>query len=105
MRADQATWPSGWCNYGGMTDYRPSTQLADALTAYTEAQEAAEAARVALRAAAAAELIAYSDLTNELLAEHLPWSGETIRGIAREYEIPPKRKPTVRSIKPKRRTA
>jgi hypothetical protein len=86
-----------------MTDYRPSPQLADALAAYTAAQEAAEDRRVALRAAVAAELIAYSDLTNELLAEHLPWSGETVRGIAREYEIPPKRKPTVRSIKPQKR--
>ena len=87
-----------------MTEYEPSPQLVAALAKFTDAEGAVEAAREALREAVAAELTAYSDLTNDKLAEHLPWSGETVRGIAREYEIPPKRKPTVRSIKPKRRS-
>jgi hypothetical protein len=32
------------------------------------------------------------------MAEHVPWTSETVRGIAREYDVPRKRKPTVRSI-------
>lgn len=85
------------------TDYRPSPELVGALAAYTAAQQALEDRRVELREAVADELKAY-DVTNEVLAEHLPWTGETVRGIAREYGVPHKRKPTVRSIKPKRRT-
>lgn len=86
----------------GMTDYSPSQQLADALAAFTEAQQAVDAARDKLRAAVADDLKTY-DVTNEVIAEHLPWSAETVRGIAREYDVPRKRKPTVRSIKPKPR--
>jgi hypothetical protein len=87
-----------------MTDYSPSPQLTDALDAYKRAQEAEEAARGALRAAVAEDLKAF-DITNDVIAGHLPWSAETVRGIAREYDVPRKRKPTVRSIKPKKRTA
>jgi len=86
-----------------MTDYRPSQELAGALAAYADAQRALEDRRVELRKAVADELKTY-DVTNDVLAGHLPWTGETVRGIAREYGVPHKRKPTVRSIKPKRRT-
>jgi hypothetical protein len=85
-----------------MTSYTPSQQLADALAAFTAAEEALEKARQHLRAAVADDLKAY-DVTNDAIAAHLPWSGETVRGIAREYDVPRKRKPTVRSIKPKKR--
>jgi hypothetical protein len=85
-----------------MTAYTPSPELAEALTAFNKAQEAAEQARIELRAAVAAELKSY-EVTNDALAAHLPWSGETVRGIAREYDVPRKRQPTVRSIKPKKR--
>jgi hypothetical protein len=37
-------------------------------------------------------------VTNDEMAEHVPWTSETVRGIAREYDVPRKRKPTVRSI-------
>lgn len=87
-----------------MTDYTPSPQLTAALDDYVKAQEAAEAARLKLRAAVAADLTTY-DITNDVAAEHLPWSSETVRGIAREYGVPPKRQPTVRSIKPTKRAA
>lgn len=87
-----------------MTDYNPSQQLTDALTAFQDAQRAVDAARETLRAAVAQDLKTY-DVTNEVIAEHLPWSAETVRGIAREYDVPRKRKPTVRSIKPRKRTA
>ncbi|HEX8807993.1 MAG TPA: hypothetical protein VF760_03270 [Xanthobacteraceae bacterium] len=86
-----------------MTDYSPSPQLTAALADYDDTQRAAEAARVRLRAAVAADLKTY-DVTADTIAEHLPWSGETVRGIAREYEVPRRRKPTVKSIKPTKRT-
>lgn len=87
-----------------MTDYSPSQQLTAALADYEQATEAAEAARVRLRAAVADDLKTY-DVTTDGIAEHLPWSGETVRGIAREYEVPRRRKPTVKSIKPTKRTS
>jgi plasmid stability protein len=85
-----------------MTAYAPSPELTEALTAFNKAQEAADQAREVLRAAVAAELKSYK-VTNDALAAHLPWSGATVRGIAREYDVPRKRQPTVRSIKPKKR--
>jgi hypothetical protein len=82
-----------------MTDYHPSAELAQALEAHRLAQQNADTARETLRAAVAAELKTYN-VTNDAIADHLPWSSETIRGIAREHDVPRKRKPTVRSIKP-----
>jgi hypothetical protein len=82
-----------------MTDYEPSQKLAAALAKYVALMEA----RDELREAVAEELKTY-DVTSDKLADCLPWTGETVRGIAREYGVPHKRKPTVRSIKPKRRT-
>jgi hypothetical protein len=87
-----------------MTAYTPSPELTEALTAFNKAQEAADQARDDLRAAVADELKSY-EVSNDALAAHLPWSGETVRGIAREYDVPRKRQPTVRSIKPKKRAA
>lgn len=87
-----------------MTDYQPSPQFKAALEAFDKAQQAAETARHALRAAVAEDLKTF-DITNDVIAAHLPWSAETVRSIAREYDVPRKRKPTVRSIKPQKRTA
>ena len=83
-------------------EYAPSADLQAAIDAYDKARADAETARKQLRTAVAAELKTY-DVTNEDLADFLPWSGETVRGIAREFKIPPKRKPTVQSINAKRR--
>ncbi|WP_406190211.1 hypothetical protein OH791_33735 [Streptomyces anulatus] len=85
-----------------MTTYTPSPELAKALKSFTKTQEAADQARDALREAVANDLKAY-DVTADAIAAHLPWSGETVRGIAREFGVPRKRKPTVRSINPKKR--
>lgn len=92
-----------------MTAYTPSPHLTDALSAWQKAHEEAEKlraiedkARKKLRAAIADDLKQY-DVTNSAMADHLPWSEETVRGIAREYDVPRKRNPTVKSIKPKPR--
>ncbi|MFE9777738.1 hypothetical protein ACFYPA_06225 [Streptomyces sp. NPDC005775] len=85
-----------------MATYTPSPELTEALKSFTEKQEAADQAREALRNAVAADLKTY-DVTADAIATYLPWSGETVRGIAREFGVPRKRKPTVRSIKPKKR--
>lgn len=87
-----------------MTDYSPSPQLTAALQEWRAAEAAEKAARDNLRAAVADDLKTY-DITNDVIATHLPWSSETVRGIARDYDVPRKRKPTVKSIKPQKRTA
>lgn len=90
-----------------MTDYEPSPQVVAAIKEWHDTQEAELRARTAVRAAIAEDLKdpKNENVTVETAAAKLPWSGETIRGIAREYGVKPKRKPTVRSIKPRKRTA
>lgn len=78
--------------------YEPSEHLREALAGLSAAEEALATARTAVRAAIAADLRAFPTVTNDELAEHVPWTSETVRGIAREYDVPRKRKPTVRSI-------
>lgn len=94
-------------------DYTPSQELLDALYVFTQAQEALDDARDDLRTVVAKELkepLAKdkygqpTEPTNKQVAAVLPWSEETVRGIARETGVTPKRKPTVKSIKPARRT-
>lgn len=85
-----------------MNDYSPSSGLLAAIEQYEAAQRAADIARDALRLAAADEM-KQTGVTAKELSGHLPWSDETLRGIAREHGVPPKRKPTVRSIKPQKR--
>lgn len=90
----------------GMTDYTPSPQVEAAIANWRNIQKAEEEARAAVRAAIADDLKDPKNaaITVEDAAPKLPWSSETIRGIAREYGVPRKRKPTVKSIKPKKRT-
>ncbi|WP_329368839.1 hypothetical protein OG896_24845 [Streptomyces sp. NBC_00669] len=78
--------------------YVPSDQLREALADLTDAEEALVKARTGMRAAIAADLRAHPTLSTDEMAKHTPWSNETVRGIAREYDVPRKRKPTVRSI-------
>lgn len=87
-----------------MTDYTPSAQYNDALAEFHRTKEAHEQAKQALRASTAEEL-KLSGLPGKAFAPLSPWSEETIRGIVHEYGIPLKRNPTVKSIKPKKRTA
>lgn len=82
-----------------MADYTPSDELRAEIAAFKAADAALNAAREKLRRAVADELLAHDDATSKNLAPHLPWSDETIRGIAREFEVPLKRAPTVQSIK------
>ena len=93
-------------------DYTPSQGLLDALQDFTQAQDALDDARDRLRNAVAEELKAPlakdrlgkpTEPTNRQVADVLPWSEETVRGIARENDVTPKRKPTVKSIKPAKR--
>lgn len=86
-----------------MADYEPSPELIAARAEFEEAGVKLAEARNKFRAAVADELRRV-DVTNDVIAEHLPWTAEVVRTIAREYDVPRKRKPTVRSIKPKRRT-
>lgn len=106
MTADQSTWPNGHETIPDMADKPPpemTPELAEALAGFeTKQQELAEA-RDNLRAKVAGYLKERDEVTADAIAELLPWSGETVRGIAREYGVPLKRKPTVRSIKPQRR--
>jgi hypothetical protein len=91
-----------------MTDtYTPSQELLDAIEVRAQAKSALEAAETALREVVGRELKAPPEPTNKQVAEGVPgfpWSEETVRLIAREYDVKPKRKPTVRSIKPAKRT-
>lgn len=87
-----------------MTEHEPSPEYAKALDDFAATKEAHEAAKQALRDATAAELKTTGATTKQLAATS-PWSEETLRGIAREYGVERKRKPTVKSIKPQKRTA
>lgn len=85
-----------------MTDYAPTPSLEAALASFSEAERVKEEARLTLRDAIAQELKT-QDISSKTLAPHTPWSEETLRGIAREYEVPLKRAATVKSINPARR--
>lgn len=89
------------CETAAMTDLELSPAAAEALEAFNKALTHVETCRTALRKAVAEDLKA-TGATNAEMAELLPWSDEHVRGIAREYGVPPKRKATVRSIKPRR---
>lgn len=87
-----------------MDAYTPSPQLIAALDAFAEAERIKEEARLKLRDAIAEELKT-QDITSKGLTPHTPWSEETLRSIAREYDVPRKRAATVKTIKPKKKTA
>lgn len=99
MRTDPSPRPSGLDKLAIMADYTPSDELRAEIAAFKQADEAFNAARERFRKAIADELLAHEEATSKNLARHVPWSDETIRGIAREYEVPLKRAPTVQSIK------
>lgn len=78
--------------------YEPSDNLKQAEKAMDDALEAYEAARHAYRKAIADELRT-TGLSQGKMAQHTPYTEPTVRDIAREYGVPPKRKPTVRPLK------
>lgn len=87
-----------------MTSYDPTAQYTEALAEFNRTKEAHDEAKKKLRAATAEEL-KISGLPGKTFAPLSPWSEETLRGIVHEYGIPLKRNPTVKSIKPRKRTA
>lgn len=68
--------------------YEPSQNMRDALATLAAEEEAYEEKRQATRAAVADELRA-SGQSHARVAEHTPWTEETVRGIATEYGVPP----------------
>lgn len=87
--------------------YTPSSTLLAALKELEDAKKVVTQKQRAVYDAVADDLRANPELTNADIAEHekIPYTQESIRKIAREYDIPRKRKPTVRAIKPKKRAA
>ena len=89
-------------------NYAPSQELAAAVQAFGDATDALATAKTHLRAAVGRELLAPPEPTSKQVTEGLPqfpWSEETVRGIAREYGVKPKKGPTVKSIKPAKRAS
>lgn len=77
--------------------YEPSPAFTAALAALAQAEEDLREKRQAARKAVADELRT-SGVSQAKVAAHTPWTEVTVRSIAKEYDVPPLRKPTVRSI-------
>ncbi|MEU0950460.1 hypothetical protein ABZ379_48755 [Streptomyces canus] len=87
-----------------MSEYTPSEDVMAGIKAVEDAKEALRQRREDLRAAVAADLKANPDATNKVVADKLPFTEEYVRQVARDFDVPRKRQPTVRSIKGTRRT-
>jgi hypothetical protein len=72
--------------------YQISERLRDLLAAWNLAVGTKKKARAALELCIADELRAHPALTNAEIAEHLPWSQEQVRVIARAHKVPRRRK-------------
>lgn len=72
--------------------YKPSDKVRAAIKEWQDALAKEEKTRHAARAALAAELKADTDLPYAAVAAHdaVPWTEETLRGIGREYGVPPR---------------
>ncbi|MBA0053475.1 hypothetical protein E0L36_22125 [Streptomyces sp. AJS327] len=79
-------------------EWEPPQRMLDAEKAMNDAAKEAERLRHEYRKVLAEELEA-SGLSMYRFQEHTPYTEQTINGIAKEYGVKPKRKPTVRSIK------
>ncbi|MFD3609019.1 hypothetical protein ACFWXA_13260 [Streptomyces atroolivaceus] len=77
---------------GGPPVYKPSDRLRDLRSAWYAAGDHVKKTRATLEASIADELKAHPALTNAEVAEHLPWSQEQVRVIARAHEVPRRRK-------------
>lgn len=82
-------------------EYKPSDDFKAAIRAWEELERLHEQGREAFRQAIGRELLEHPEATTGKLVQHVKWSEETLRGIAREHKVPRKRPPTVRSIKDK----
>lgn len=100
MQLAQSTRPNDLDNLPIMAaDYTPTDDLRARIRSYEAAMEHANKEKDLLRAAIGHEMLEHPEATTGRLMKHVPWSEETLRGIAREYKVPRKRPPTVRSIK------
>ncbi|MFJ7489725.1 hypothetical protein ACIQZB_00440 [Streptomyces sp. NPDC097727] len=72
--------------------YKPSDDARAAIKAWHDAVDLEEKTRHAARKALAGDLLADSDLPYAAVAAHdsVPWTEETLRGIGREYGVPPR---------------
>lgn len=82
-------------------DYAPSDDFKAEIAAWEELEALHEAGRKRFRKAIADEMHRNPNATTGRLMKYVRWSEETLRGIAREFNVPLKRPPTVRSIKDK----
>lgn len=82
-------------------NYDPSDDFKAAIRTWEELEAVHEAGRKAFRQAIADEMFRNPNATTGRLAKYVRWSEETLRGISREFKVPRKRPPTVRSIKDK----
>ncbi|MFD5570417.1 OTU domain-containing protein [Streptomyces cadmiisoli] len=87
-----------------MSEYTPSDKVVAGVAAVEAAEEALKQRRQELREAVAADLLANPEVTNKVVADKLPFTEEYVRKIARDFDVPRKRQPTVRSIKNTKRT-
>lgn len=72
--------------------YTLSERLRDLLAAWNLAVGDEKKARAGLETCIADELKAHPAMTNAEIAEHLPWSQEQVRVIARAHDVPRRRK-------------
>jgi hypothetical protein len=72
--------------------YKPSERLLNLLAAWNARVDEEKKARIELEKGIAAELTEDLELTNREISEHLPWSEENIRLLARKYNVPRRRK-------------
>ncbi|WP_030236899.1 hypothetical protein [Streptomyces sp. NRRL S-350] len=80
--------------------YKPSPALAAALKAWAQSVTDEEIARKTAREAVADDLKA-SMISNSEMAEHVPWTEETVRVIAKEYGVPGGRRRKTRTLRSK----
>lgn len=100
MSVAQSTGPNPLDNLAIMAaEYTPSDDLKAAIRAYEDAKQHLADERERLRGAIGREMLGDPNATTGTVAKHVEWSEETLRGISREYKVPRKRPPTVRSIK------
>ncbi|WNI20372.1 hypothetical protein [Actinacidiphila sp. ITFR-21] len=78
--------------------YEPSPEFTAALAAWEKAEDSLGEKMLAARKAVADELRT-SGVSQAKVAAHTPWTEVTVRTIAQEFNVPPLRKPTVRSIR------
>jgi len=76
-------------------NYTPSPQYKAAFDEFERTKQAHNKAKQALRDATAEELKT-TGIASKAFTPHSPWSEETLRGIARDYEIPLKKAPAKR---------